>query len=628
MTNDTQNSLTDFDMCLALAQKAINKQMATAWESWIYLSEHSKTDEMKDFALVEIYDNESKTSGLEVEFDPLTVSLYVPNGKLGQVQVTLHLKSGTVCSEKVNLTRSERREIDKVVEDMLAKAVEKGEISQEESKKDSAFDKYTAEYKKQNLKKFREEYEIKNWSISFLTDLDKKPCDRDLLKKIDPKVDEAVGKCIEAGRTDGLPDSAFSIEYLFMKFTEVDLLLSDNKHINFPLDVPQAVSVKVRSCLNTLLQGKAGNFMLGTVVYRDKTTSKGSLPTFALTDFIFNVKADKVPEASTLSYLGMFLQRPLPSNVDTARIALQDNWVRPEMLDGKESNIAGTMAISKNIFMNRYLIPKLNTALKNFAAPKEDTAALSWQYLLDPKTLGKIDSMQREKDVVAREYQIKREGKLTISIEKGTCKLKIAGFVKGSVAYHSYFTVENAEDLAKIVLTSPWNLANGLVNKVIKGRDYGFDASIDIEGQQNFSGHINLLGTGGTLDFKVEAALEPPIIDDWISSPEILKNEKNGTATWSDHTWFGENIASPLFKLFDINAGSTPNSVVEGLNSEVIKTLKATIQKSISRIEIDLKSQAFIPPGGGVFTFQNLRFSDAGDLLFDVIYQAPVMKNK
>jgi hypothetical protein len=636
MTNDTQNSLTDFDMCLALAQKAINRQMATAWESWIYRSEHSKTDEMKDFALVEIYDNDFNTSGIKVEFAPLTVSLYVPKGKLGQVQVTLHLKSGTVFSEKVSLNHSLRRDIDKAVEHMIAEAVEKGEISPEKSKEDSVFDQYTTEYKKQNPEKFREEYKINNWSISFLTDLDKKPCDRTLLKQIDPKGDEAVEKCIEAAkRTDELPDSVFSIEYLFMKFTEVDLLLSDNKNIHIPPDVPKAVADKAKSCLNTLLRGNNGEFILGTVVRRSKTRSEGyPIPTFGLTDFAFHVKADdRVPEASTLSYLGMFLQRHLPQGkaLDFARIKLADNWVRPEMIDGTKSSVAGTMAISKNIFMNQYLIPKLSTALKNFDRPIEDIDGLYWEYVLNPGTLINGNSFQRKKDVVVREYQINREGKITISLEKGTCKLKIDGFAKGSVTYNSYFKIEGWEDLPTNPISgglkAAWELGNGVINK-LKGRDFHFDASIAIEGQQNFSGHINLLGTGGTLDFKVETTLEPPVIDEWISSPQILKNEVNGTATWSDHTWFGDNIATGLFKLFNINAGTTPNTLIEGLNHDVIESLKTTIKESLSRIEIDLKSQAFIPPGGGVFTFQNLRFSDAGDLLFDVIYQTPLMDKK
>jgi hypothetical protein len=36
-----------------------------------------------------------------------------------------------------------------------------------------------------------------------------------------------------------------------------------------------------------------------------------------------------------------------------------------------------------------------------------------------------------------------------------------------------------------------------------------------------------------------------------------------------------------------------------------------------------MKEHKFIPPGGGVFTFQNPIFTQAGDLFFDVIYRAP-----
>lgn len=203
-TSDTKNSLTDFDMCLALAQKAINDQMKAAWETWIARSEFSTTGEMQDFALVSLYplkrDGTPSAYGLEAEFAPLTVSLNVESGKLGQVRVTLHLMEGTVTY------------FDEEIEEKAT-------------------------------------YPIKNWSISFLTDLDKKPCDLNVLREIDPQAHEAAAQCIQKS---GLPDSVFSIEYLFMKFTEVDLLLSDNKDIDIPPDVPKAASERARSSLNAL----------------------------------------------------------------------------------------------------------------------------------------------------------------------------------------------------------------------------------------------------------------------------------------------------------------------------------------------------------------------------------------
>jgi hypothetical protein len=47
------------------------------------------------------------------------------------------------------------------------------------------------------------------------------------------------------------------------------------------------------------------------------------------------------------------------------------------------------------------------------------------------------------------------------------------------------------------------------------------------------------------------------------------------------------------------------------------------MKDSLSQLALDLSQHTFIPPGGGVFTYQNPRFSNAGDLFFDVIYRAP-----
>ena len=383
MTNDTKNSLTDFDMCLALAQKAINSQMEAAWDTWIARSEFSNIDEMKDFALVSIFplkkSGKPSKYGLEVEFAPLTVSLYVPSGKLGQVKVTLHLQSGTVTY-----------------------------FDEEEEEKSS--------------------YDFKDWSVSFLTDLDKQPCDLETLKRIDPNVGAAAQKVIE---DSPLPDSVFSIEYLFMKFTQVDLLLSDNKDINIPSDVPDGARTKALTCLNKMLQGDTGEFMMGTVVRRSKTKSKGSLPTFALTDFIFNVKAGKTPEASTLSYLGMFSRRSLPSDIDAARLKLKDSWVRPEMLDGTKGLVSGTMAISKERFVDQYLMPRVTKELNE--SPSRENSGLKWRFS------NEIKKSSESNDIIRREWKAGFSWNMLIAIEPGTNSLKISGRVS-SYAYMDGYT--------------------------------------------------------------------------------------------------------------------------------------------------------------------------------------------
>lgn len=568
-------------MCLALAQKAINSQMTVAWDSWIARSEFSETGEIKDFALVRIYDNDFKTSGLEVEFDPLTVSFYVTNGKLGQVQVTLHLKSGTVFSEKTNLSRSETRKIDNDVEDMLAEAVKKGEISSAEQDNDAVYDKYYTIYKKQNPEKFREETEITNWSISFLTDLDKKPCDLNVLQQIDPASHEATSKCIQ---DSGLPDSVFSIEYLFMKFTEVDLLLSDNKDINISDGVPQDVSVKARSCLNTMLQGNNGEFMLGTVVRRSKTRSEGyPIPTFGLTDFAFHVKADEqVPEASTLSYLGMFLKRPLPQgkDLDSARIKLSDNWVRPEMLDGTKGLISGTMAISKSVFFDKYLIPIIKEAL----GVNPQISGLAWKFDLKEEV-----SERKSPDIVDRRYKIKSDAWLQVAIQPGTNELKITGRIDGFGDYDSY----------------TWAPIEAM--KI-------HEAWFRIAGHCDVEASIKLQGQGGSSDFKVVVDIVPDG-DAMFKELVVDKNEVGGTATLTNNC-FSDNLAHFL-------GTTTINETLRKSQKSQYERFRSVVKDRLSKIDISLNNSTFIPPGGGVFTFQNLRFSNAGDLLFDVIYKAP-----
>jgi hypothetical protein len=532
MTNDTQNSLTDFDMCLALAQKAINSQMRAAWESWIARSEFSNTGEMKDFALVKIFPLNSKgipsQYGLEAEFAPLTVSLNVPNSKLGQVKVTLHLQSGTVTYYD-------------------EEAEEKGS------------------------------HDFNNWSVSFLTDLDKKPCDLNMLEQIDPSLRGSVEDVIAKS---GLPDSVFSIEYLFMKFTEVNLLLSDNKNIDIPNEVPPAARTKALTSLNELLQGKNGDFMLGTVVRRSKTNSEEAiLPTFALTDFIFNVKGDdSVPEASTLSYLGMFSKRPLPANIDTARIALQDNWVRPEMLDGTQGLISGTMAISRERFVSQYLIARVREQLQK--NPVRDSSNLKWTF---------SDATQQQdssSDIIDRTWENGTKWNLDIAILPGSNTLNISGLISSYANMDGY--------TKKFLGIGGWHTE-----------------WMHIEGHQNFSAQLTFTGGGSGLTFD----LEPHLSELKFTEMQVDNDSIEGGAKVLN-AFEGASKACNF-------QGSTTSERLGNQQAELVEKLKNQLTTALSKIEMNLSQQSFIPPGGGVFTFQNPRFSDAGDLLFDVIYQAP-----
>ena len=81
--SDTANTLTDFDLCVALAQKAIDTQMSYAWKAW------KRRSDFKDS--IDLFEREKDGQsvpskyGIDAVLAPLTVSLNVPDGRPGQV---------------------------------------------------------------------------------------------------------------------------------------------------------------------------------------------------------------------------------------------------------------------------------------------------------------------------------------------------------------------------------------------------------------------------------------------------------------------------------------------------------------------------------------------------------------
>jgi hypothetical protein len=599
MTNDTNNALTDFDMCLALTQKAINSQMSASWKSWIARSEFSNTGEMKDFGFVNIYDDDSKTSGVELEFDPLTVLLRGGGTTQTQVRVTLHLKSGSVFCKKTKFSSSEVEENTDNIKDLIAAAIANKEVPPLPDKKkdrvkynlvyDPIFATYEAEYQKAHPDLYRDATPISNWEISFLTDIDKKPCDYDVLEAIDPSV-RGIIKDIVA--KTGLPDSVFSIEYIFMKFTEVDLLLGDPRDFKIPDGVSEAAKVNVKVCLQKMLGGTNGKFMLGTVLRRSKENSpEAVLPTFSLTDFVFNVQNNSdVPEASTLSYLGMFSKRPLPINtkdiqsLNIARTALHNDWVRPEMLDGAKGLFSGVMAISKQVFMEKYLIGALSRSLQGESL---ESSGLTWTFKKQEQICQKT---QREVSIIPPfyincNYNSARSYWITLAIHPGTNQISISGRIDSHAIYDGY------------------TLDMGFLG----GNDHV--SWIHYEGHSDISGSVDLQGKGIGTEFKLN-----PIVNFVIHDTQVDKDESGGL---NDVT----EAMGPVFDSLGIIDGSPKDALAHQQNS-IMRDMRSSLESELNNLKLDLTQHAFIPPGGGVYNFQNPRFSSAGDLLFDVIYQA------
>lgn len=532
MPVNTSNALTDFDLCLALAQKAINSQMTYAWRAWKRRSNFQDTIRIfktrKGGAVVD-----AKT-GLEATIAPLTVSLNVPDGKLGQVRVTLGLTSGTVT----------------YIDD------ETGELTP---------------------------YRFKDWAVSFITDLDKKPVDLDTLRRIDPDTHQTARKVIEES---GLPDALFSIEYLFMKFTDVDLMLADNKDVRIPADVPGAARDRALSSLNFLLQGDLGEFMLGTVVRRN---NKQATPTFAMTDFIFDVHPNpKAPAASTLAYLGMFSNRALPADRNAARLKLPDGWVSPGQLDGTQGLVSGVMVIRKGVFMDQYLIPEFARVIgrQPIAGGYEGAGAslLGKSAHPDPLKWGFLDADSQtssSKDLIKREYDWGRGYALDIAVVPGSNRLSITGKVFSHATYDGY------------TLGANWHTE-----------------WIHYSGSQPLSGTVSLNGSGVGTGFQLTPALSYEFGDVQVGQSEV-----GGFATVSEAAgWLGKKL--------DI-MGETPAELLGNQQRRDVENLRSWLDRALRNVTVSLNQHAFIPPGGGVFTFQNPTFSNAGDLFLEVIYQAP-----
>jgi hypothetical protein len=535
----TSNALTDFDMCLALAQVSIDTQMEYAWKAW--KARKKFQDTLSIFKLKQRSGNiVDSPYGLSARLAPLTVSLTVPDAKIGQVQVNLHLIDGKVVYFD---------------EEDGAKA----------------------------------EHSIDNWSVSFITDLDKKPVDLKALQQIDPA---AAGVAQDVIASTGLPDSVFSIEYLFLKLTDVDLMLSDNKNVKIPDNVPSSARNKALSTLNLLLQGELGEYILGTVVRRN---NRQATPTFALTDFVFDVQSNwSVPSASTLSYLGQLAGRGLPPDTSAARLKLRDAWVRPEQLDGREATVSGVMAIGKGVFLEKYLVPTIKEALRTFQFPNPlPNLAFGWAAGWEgpePKRdrltwtfASNVEGRDSYPDGVGgrKDLSVDQGYELAFTVQPSSNQLSITGRIWTKIHYDGY-----------------------------SGLSEGRAVWMYVDGHQNLSGTMSLVDNGIGADFNLESRL-----DYTVGDPVVDNNEVGGLAK----LW--EAFGSALKGLGII--ASSPSELLGSAQRQVGDEMQTHLRESLQRLDTDLRQHTFIPPGGGVFTFQNPRFSNAGDLFFEVIYRSP-----
>lgn len=274
----------------------------------------------------------------------------------------------------------------------------------------------------------------------------------------------------------------------------------------------------------------------------------------------------------------MFSKRSLPSDWDTARIALKDNWVRPAMLDGTKGLISGTMAISKERFVDQYLMGRVAEKLKR--PPVRDASQIKWSFS------NASEEKRETSDIIDRKWNAGKSWNLEIAIVPGTNTLSIIGRVASYAHMDGY--------------TKKLGALGGYHTEWIRQ-----------EGHRKFSSQLTLTGGGSGSTFD----LEPDLSDLKFESMQIDKDEIKGGAKVLDA------IGGVLKEMKFI--GRTVSEKLENQQSDLVEGLKAHLTEALTQLEIDLSQQSFIPPGTGVFSFQNPRFSPVGDLLFDVIYLAP-----
>jgi hypothetical protein len=127
-------------------------------------------------------------------------------------------------------------------------------------------------------------------------------------------------------------------------------------------------------------------------------------------------------------------------------------------------------------------------------------------------------------------------------------------------------------------------------------------------GYQDLEGAVELTGGGSCLGFNLL-----PEVDYTFKDMVMDEGERSEGANTLPSV-------SEMIKALGLT-GETLLKGIENAQTETVDRLRGWLDQSLNHIDLNLTHHAFIPLGGGVFTFDTPRFSAAGDLLFDVTYK-------
>lgn len=578
METNSENRLQDFDMCLAISEKAINGGLKTAWAAW------RKTRQISDSLTLRLKNdkNENTDEGLDIKLAPPSISLSAANADPTQVQVTLKIESGTV-------TYKSGREL----------AKEK----------------------------------IKNWQFSFITELGKRKTSLNTLKAADEEsYNDALAIVNNAKANDPtLNESVFSLEYLFLELTHIDITrLKGNDIKGVPDDIDTKALTVAKKALNELTKGNMLNkeFMLGTVI---RMTPSSYVPTLSLSDYTYGI--NRASSAPTLDYLGMFGGRQLPRNIEATKKKMPHPWIQPEKLGSTAGSVAGALVISRNTFMYSYFAPLFKKML-DYSALRTDISKVydkvlpvlqddyyTWDYLFETSSVEvrAIDSVRSAilkalertsfigealgfswgilSKVADLIFRINQHSSWTIAFKPrpGTNELQFEGTIFAN---------------ASAVLEIEASLLFKSINLEI--------GSQKIKGTQKFSGTILLEGKADELDgddMLSQFSIKPKL-------KEKIKFEKFDLDTDSSGYISIQNFIGDALKNTFIPYPSLRDALSATQTAIGVK-LASLINDMISKFNIEMTNYAFIPPGGGVLSYQKPHFSTQGDLFIDAIYKTP-----
>ncbi|SJZ33645.1 hypothetical protein [Sediminibacterium ginsengisoli] len=577
METNSENQLQDFDMCLAISEKAINGGLKTAWAAW------KKTKQIKDMLQLRLKNNngEQTKEGLDVKIAAPTISLSAENAGSLQVQVTLKLESGTVYYNS---------------------------------------DKMLAEEK------------VRNWSFSFVTELGKRKTNLSTLKTADEEsYNDAVAIMNNAKANDpSLSESVFSLEYLFLELTHIDitkLKATDIKGV--PEDVDNKALTVAKKALNELTKGNMLNkdFMLGTVV---RMTPSSFVPTLSLSDYTYGI--NRASSAPTLDYLGMFGGRQLPRNIETAKKKMPHAWVQPQMLGSTKGSVAGVLVISKNTFMYSYFAPLFKKLLDR-SALRTDVSKVyekalpvlqdnyyTWDYLFETSSV-EVRAVDSVRQAILNALERSTIGDI-LSFSWGILS-KIADLIF-RINQHSSWTISFKPQPGTNELLFEGNIfVNAAAVLEIEASLLFKSINVEvgsqkIKGTQKFSGTILLEGKADELDgddMLSQFSVKPKLKDKIKFEKLILDTDSTGYI--SIQNFIGDALKNTFIPYPSLRDALSATQTAIGAK------LANLVNDMIGKFSIDMTNYAFIPPGGGVLLYQRPHFSGSGDLFIDAIYKTP-----